>query len=91
MNEARNLVPLNGPGRSLTQYGDYLPAPTDRIDLSESVSFFRRQLKLIAAITAIVVLAGLIVSIVIGKTYRAESTVMLTVACAVPPFPSETS
>lgn len=78
MNEARNLVQFNGPGTSLARYGEHLPATADRIDLSESVSFFRRQLKLILAITAAVVLAGLIISFLFGKTYRAESTVMLT-------------
>ncbi len=78
MSESRELVQTASPGTAVANYGEHALVPADRMDLTESVSFFRRQLKLIAIVTGLAVLAGLLISILAGKTYRAESTVMLT-------------
>ena len=56
--------------------GPSLPA-LDRIDLSESVSFFRRRLPLILAVTVAALIVGLTLSFLATKIYRAEATVML--------------
>lgn len=78
MNEARNLVRVERSNSSIAAYGAYPPAPVDRMDLSESASFFRRHLKLILGVTALAVVAGIVISLLVGRTYRAEATVMLT-------------
>lgn len=78
MSGSRDLVATGTGGTAVANYGDYAPLSTDRMDLSESVSFFRRQFKLIAIITALALAAGALISILAGKTYLAESTVMLT-------------
>lgn len=63
--------------RALDHAGGRGLAASDRLDLSESITFFRRRLTLIAAITALSVLAGLLISLVLPNTYRAVSTVMI--------------
>jgi len=78
MSGSTDLVRASAPGTGMTNYGAYPPAQTDRLDLRESVSFFHRQLKLILLVTAAALLAGLAISLLAGKTYRAEATVMLT-------------
>ena len=78
MSGSRDLVATGTGGTAVANYGDYAPLSVDRMDLSESVSFFRRQFKLIAIITALALAAGALISILAGKTYLAESTVMLT-------------
>lgn len=78
MSGSRDLVATGTGGTAVANYGDYAPLSADRMDLSESVSFFRRQFKLIAIITALALAAGALISILAGKTYLAESTVMLT-------------
>ncbi|MBV7266310.1 GumC family protein [Erythrobacter ani] len=78
MNEARNLMNIDAPGSAIARYDEYPPVAADRMDLSESVSFFRRHLRLIIAVTLLVVAAGLALSFLLGSTYRAVSTVMIT-------------
>ena len=79
MNMSRQLVP-EGPGILPARGEIALPAasPGDRLDLSESISFFRRQLLTILGITALCVAAGLVYSWFAPKVYTAASTVMLT-------------
>ena len=78
MGGSQELVKAGQEGRALARLGDHLPTSGDRIDLSGTVSFFRRQFKLIAAVVAVTMLAGLVISLMMGKTFRAEATVMLT-------------
>lgn len=66
-----------GSGRAIDRSGGRALAQADRLDLSQSITFFRRRLVLIAAITALSVLAGLLISLVMPNTYRAASTVMI--------------
>ncbi|MBS0475307.1 MAG: hypothetical protein JSR28_09180, partial [Proteobacteria bacterium] len=56
--------------------GDRLVAQ-DRLDLGESFSFFRRHALLILATTLLVCLVVLGISLVMPKTYRAQTAVML--------------
>ncbi len=76
MNEARSLVRQSS--NSITAVGDYPLATTDRLDLSGSVSFFRKRIKIILACAALGLLAGLVVSALADKIYTAKATVMLT-------------
>lgn len=78
MSGRTDLVRAGGTGRAIANYGEFPLVAADRMDLSESVSFFRRQLKLILIVTGVILAAGLAVSLLAGKTYWAESTVMLT-------------
>lgn len=92
MNEpSRDIVAVTTRSNEVApQRGHALPA-TDRLDLSESVNFFQRHLRLILQVTGGVMLAGLLISLVMGKTYLATATVMLTgeadqtVGAAAPP------
>lgn len=77
MSGSTDLIRAGMPGTAMVNYGAYPPVPADRMDLSESVSFFRRQLKLIVIVTVAALLVGLAISLLAGKTYRAEATVML--------------
>ena len=43
MSGSRDLVATGTGGTAVANYGDYAPLSADRMDLSESVSFFRRQ------------------------------------------------
>lgn len=78
MSGSTDLVRADANGTAVAKYGEYPLVPADRMDLSESVSFFRRQLKLILSVAGAVLVVGLLISLFAGKTYRAESTVMLT-------------
>lgn len=78
MSHARDLVTSGVAAGKPALRGENPLAQPDRLDLSESISFFRRRMKLIALVTALAVLAGLVISLVVSKTYRAEATVMLT-------------
>ena len=78
MGGSHELVKAGQDGQALARLGDHLPSSGDRIDLSGTISFFRRRFWLIAAIAGATMLAGLVISLVMGKTYRAEATVMLT-------------
>ncbi|WFL75960.1 GNVR domain-containing protein [Altererythrobacter arenosus] len=80
MSGSRELVRSNnhGTGTAVAHYGERSLVPSDQMDLSGSLSFFRRQLKLILIVTGLALLGGLALSLLVGKTYLAESTVMLT-------------
>ncbi|WP_338468417.1 Wzz/FepE/Etk N-terminal domain-containing protein [Novosphingobium sp. ZN18A2] len=71
------LVPPGGNGGGIARIGEQSPAAADRLDLSESVTFIRRRLMLIAGIVALTLAAGLLISLLSTKTYRAEATVMV--------------
>ena len=64
-------------GRNLARQDDHSPASADRLDLSESITFFRRRLLLISSIVAMTVLAGGLYSVFATKVYKAEVTVMI--------------
>lgn len=78
MEGSRELARAGGPGGPIAHYGEHSLIAADRMDLTESVSFFRRQLKTIVIVTAAALAAGALLSFLMGKTYLAESTVMLT-------------
>lgn len=79
MSGSQELVTAGaGAGASaLANIGERSPVPADRLDLSGSVGFFRRRLKIILACTALAVLVGLAISLFSPKIYRAQATVML--------------
>lgn len=77
MNESRQHVPATVnhlPARKELA----LPATSDRLDLTESIAFFRRRLRLILGVLGLCLLAGLAYATVAPKIYSAEATVMLT-------------
>ena len=76
MNESRQLVPAAS--RPPARRENTLPAASDRLDLSESVAFFRRRLSLIVGVVALCLLAGLAYAMLAPKIYSAQATVMLT-------------
>ena len=67
--DGASALPAHAIGRQL--------ANSDRLDLSESVSFFRRRLNIILALLGLCLLVGLGVSVFGEKTYRAQTTIML--------------
>lgn len=78
MNRQRKLLP--GPMlpiQSLAGIGETPVAPSDRIDLSASIAFFRRRLTLIAASTVLGLLVGIALSIMADRIYVARSLVSL--------------
>lgn len=77
MNETRQLVPATAAPPPARRELD-LPATSDRLDLTESIAFFRRRLKLILGVLALCLLAGVAYSIFATKIYTARATVMLT-------------
>jgi capsular exopolysaccharide synthesis family protein len=79
MSGSRELVTASaGPSSSaLANIGERTVASADRLDLSGSISFFRRRWKVIAACVGLAVLIGLAISIFSSKVYRAQATVML--------------
>lgn len=64
-------------GRNLVNVGQTLPAQMDRIDLTDSLAFFRRRLGLIAAIIAVALIIGAALSLSQPKTFTAEALVSL--------------
>jgi len=78
MNDARSIIPANQRPGELAHRDNRLPAPADRLDISESLGFFRRRLIWIVSGVAIAVLAALAISLLMPKTYRAQASVMLT-------------
>lgn len=62
---------------AIARLGDRSLATADRLDLSESITFFRRRMRLILATLGLAVLAGLLISLLSEKSYRAETSVML--------------
>lgn len=77
MNESRQLVPESA-SRLPMRGGTALVERSDKLDLGETVTFFRRQRGTIALVTALCVAAAALYSVFAPKTYLAEATVMLT-------------
>lgn len=73
----RSLVQSEAGGKGLSELGARSAIVLDRIDLSESISFFRRRLPLILAITVASLIVGFTLSFLSAKIYRAEAMVML--------------
>ena len=80
MTKSNQLVPVTPPpaGQPPARYEPFLPATADRLDLTESVAFFRRRFKLILVVLVLCLLAGVIYSMFAPKIYTANATVMLT-------------
>lgn len=78
MNDARSIIPAGPRPTELARRDHTPPAVADRLDLSESLSFFRRRLVWILAGLAIAVVCGLAISLLMPKTYTAQASVMLT-------------
>lgn len=79
MNSSQRIVSGSpGGGRDLILApGQALMTPPDRVDLSGSVSFFRKRLGLIVLITALALVLGAVFSLSTPATYVAQSTVTL--------------
>lgn len=79
MNRSRELVAArrSSSASALANIGERSPVAPDRIDLSGSVGFFRRRMNIIIACAVLAMLAGLAISLLSPKVYRAEATVML--------------
>jgi capsular exopolysaccharide synthesis family protein len=78
MNETRQLLPAPLGGLPYVR-GEHLPAVSeDRLDLADTINFFRRRIKLIAGVLAFAVAVGLAISFLMPKTYTATASVMLT-------------
>lgn len=80
---ARQIVTADSSG-ALAEVGQRAPATVDRVDLSGSVSFFRRRIWLIAAVTALAVCAGAVLSLMKDRIYTASAVVSLEAPSAVP-------
>lgn len=80
---SRLPVPAS-PGQSLADVGQRAPATVDRVDLTASVSFFRRRLGLIAAITALALCVGAVLSLREARIYTAQAVVSLEAPSSVP-------
>ena len=80
MTESNQLVPVTpaSAGPPPTRRETFLPATADRLDLTESVAFFRRRFTLILGVLALCLLAGLAYAMLAPKIYTAKATVMLT-------------
>ncbi len=80
MTKSNQLVPVtpSPAGQPPARYEPFLPATADRLDLTESIAFFRRRLKLILVVVSLSLLAGLTYSVLTPKIYTANATVMLT-------------
>ena len=57
MNVSQQIMQPGVPGRALVEVGDQLPAHTDRVDISKSISFLQRHFWLIAAVIALLTVA----------------------------------
>ncbi|WP_181883595.1 GumC family protein [Sphingorhabdus pulchriflava] len=80
MTESNQLVPVTpaSAGPPSTRHETFLPATADRLDLTESVAFFRRRFTLILGVLALCLIAGLAYAMLAPKIYTAKATVMLT-------------
>ncbi|WP_296676802.1 Wzz/FepE/Etk N-terminal domain-containing protein [Novosphingobium sp.] len=74
----KSAVPAVTSSRELAHLGGNRMPSEDRLDLTESFSFFRRHALLILATTAAIMAIVLVASMLMPKTYRARSAVMLT-------------
>jgi succinoglycan biosynthesis transport protein ExoP len=77
MNASSQLVPAAAALPPARRELD-LPATSDRLDLTESIAFFRRRLGLILGVLAICLLAGAAYAMLTPKIYTARASVMLT-------------
>lgn len=79
MRGSRELVAAGAGANAseLASLGERSLTGADRLDLSGSVSFFRRRLHIILACAALGLVVGLAVSLISPDVYRAEATVML--------------
>lgn len=80
MTNSKQLVAVTpaSAGQPPARYESFLPAPADRLDLTESIAFFRRRFKLILGVLVFCLLAGLTYTLLAPKIYTANATVMLT-------------
>lgn len=79
MNSSRQIISAGpGGGRDLAlSPGQSLMVPPDRVDLSGSVSFFRKRLGLIVLITLLALAIGAGITFTRPTTYTADATVSL--------------
>lgn len=79
MSGSRELVAAGAGANAsaLTNIGERSLVEADRLDLSGSLTFFRRRLTIILACAALGLLVGLAVTLLSPKVYRAQATVML--------------
>lgn len=80
MNGSRQISSASASdGRALVAQppGQAIMVPPDRVDLRGSVSFFRRRLSLILAITALAIAIGAIITFMTPAVYKAEALVSL--------------
>lgn len=78
MNQLPSRVPALAGSRDVAAIGSSHHGGNDRLDLTESFAFFSRRKMLVLGTVCVVMLAALIASLVMPKTYRAHSVVMLT-------------
>ncbi|MDB5723768.1 MAG: hypothetical protein JWQ16_522 [Novosphingobium sp.] len=74
---SRQIVTAGSSGRTLAEVGERNALSVDRVDLSSSVSFFRRRLALIATVTGIALCIGAGISLIRDRLYTAEAVVSL--------------
>ena len=78
MNASHEIyAPGQGKGRALERVGSYPVGHSDRLDLSDSVSFFRKRLGLIGLVTLAALIIGAAVSFLSDKEYDASSVVSM--------------
>ncbi|MBK6706889.1 MAG: AAA family ATPase [Sphingomonadales bacterium] len=84
MTESNQLLPVTPASavRVPARPEPLLPVQADRLDLTESVAFFRRRFTLILGVVVLCLLAGLAYALLAPKTYVANATVMLTNSAA---------
>ncbi|MXO62538.1 GumC family protein [Qipengyuania oceanensis] len=75
---SRQLILPGGSSATPALMGGRALAPSDRLDLSESLGFFRRRYKTILACVLLCLALAAAYSMLAPKTYNARSTVMLT-------------
>lgn len=78
MSGALDIPKPNGASNAIRSYREYPVIVADRMDLTESIGFFQRHLKFIAIVAVVGLAIGALLSLLSGRTYLAESTVMLT-------------
>ncbi|MEO0061562.1 MAG: hypothetical protein RLZZ08_122 [Pseudomonadota bacterium] len=90
MNSSQRIIDAapGGGGELVLAPGQALMSPPDRVDLSGSLSFFRRRLGLILLITLIALAIGAAISLTQPRLYIAEATVSLESA---PEAPAESA
>lgn len=78
MTGSRHIINASaGNGGDLAMIGERAPASSDRLDLSGSISFFQRRIKLILGAMVAAALAGVLITLLADKTYSADAVVTL--------------